>query len=489
MPLVRNVLLDNSQGSCMKISSRFLRSVGTGLAGATVLLIGGTAAAQGLPTAVVDTDYYFNGAPDPAKATLGKNLFWDKLLSGQNDVSCGTCHNPQTGTSDALSLGLGAGAIGTAQMRSAHAAKNRIVRNALSLYNLGAKEFVNFNNDGDLETNTDGTFKTPAGTLPNPSLVTDLDNISAAQVLFPLMAAREQAGLDSANPLSACALNGDFTCTWNLYLDKIRAVPGYLPLFQAAYPTITSTADIKINHVANAIAAYELVAFRSDDSPFDAYLRGDTSAMSPKAVNGMNLFYGAANCSSCHSGKFQTDHKFWAVAMPQIGPGRRDGTNGADDGRIRNTLKQADRHKYKTPSLRNVALTGPWSHAGAYTSLEAVVRHHLDPVNSLNNYDTTQALLPPVPLNSTVVTMNFKEHSNVTKRTTRGSSNQATPVALSDTQVGEIMAFLHALTGESALNTAGLIPHTVPSGIPVADGAPWPATTAATATTAKKSTR
>jgi cytochrome c peroxidase len=451
-----------------------------------MLLLSGLSSAQVLPAPVVDSDYYFNGAPAPAKVALGKNLFWDKLLSGQNDVSCGTCHNPQTGTSDGLSLGLGAGAIGTSQMRSAHLATNRIVRNALSLYNLGAKEFTNFNNDGDLETNTDGTFKTPAGTLPNAALVTDLDNISAAQVLFPLMAAREQAGLDRNNPLTACALDGDFNCTWNLYLDKIRAVPGYLPLFQAAYPTIVSAADIKINHVANAIAAYELAAFRSDDSPFDAYLRGDTTAMSPKAVNGMNLFYGAAGCSGCHSGKFQTDHKFWSVAMPQIGPGRRDGTTGPDEGRVRNTRNTADRFKYKTPSLRNVALTGPWSHAGAYTTLEGVVRHHLNPVSALNSYNTAQALPPPIPANANVAVVDFREHNNVTKRNARAASNQATPVTLSETQIGEIMAFLHALTGESALNTVGLIPQTVPSGIPVADGAPWPA---AATTATKKTTR
>lgn len=456
------------------------RTLTVALAGAALGLHAGASLAQTLPAPVVDSDYYFNGAPSAAKVALGKNLFWDKLLSGQNDVSCGTCHNPQMGTSDSLSLGLGASALGTGLTRSANAARNRIVRNALSLYNLGAKEFTVFNNDGDLTLNTDGTFKTPAGTLPNASLVTGLDNISAAQVLFPLMAAREQAGIDPANPLSACALANDFTCTWNLYLEKIRAVPGYLPLFQAADPTIATSADIKINHVANAIAAYELVAFRSDDSPFDRYLRGDTSAMSPKAVAGMNLFYGEAGCSSCHSGKFQTDHKFWAIAMPQIGPGRRDGVGGKDDGRFRNTRLAGDRHKYKTPSLRNVALTGPWSHAGAYTTLEAVVRHHLDPVASLNAYNPSQAILPGVPLNPQVAVFDFKEHNDPVARAARAATNQLAPRAMTDEQVDQIIAFLHALTGDSALNSAGKIPLTVPSGIPVADGAPWPVSATAT---------
>lgn len=427
------------------------------------------AVADTLPAPVVNTDYFYNGAPPANKVLLGKNLFWDKLLSGNNDISCATCHNPQFGTGDSLSLPIGSGGDGGGMLRVANTATNRIVRNALSLYNDGAREFTAFGNDGDVILNLDGTFNTPAGTLPNSTLVSGLDNQLATQALFPLTAAREQTGTDPANPISACALANDLACVWNLYLDKVRAVPAYVDLFKQVYPKITSASGIKINHVVNAIAAYQTVSFRSDDSPFDKHLRGDTSAMSDKAIAGMNLFYGSAGCSSCHSGVFQTDHDFHAIAAPQIGPGRRDGVGGKDDGRFRHTLDPADRHKYKTPSLRNVVLTGPWTHAGAYTTLEGVIRHHLDPVTSLNNYDTTQAILPPFPTNSNVAIIDFKEQNDLTARAARAATNELAPISLTDDQVDELMAFMYALTGDSALNFKDKIPLTVLSGLPVAD--------------------
>jgi cytochrome c peroxidase len=254
-----------------------------------------------------------------------------------------------------------------------------------------------------------------------------------------------------------------------MYVDKLKAVPAYVDLFKQVYPSeIASAADIKINHAVNAIAAYQTVAFRSDDSPFDDYLRGDTSAMSDKAIAGMNLFYGSAGCSSCHSGVFQTDHKFHSIAAPQIGPGRRDGVGGKDDGRFRNSRNAADKFKYKTPSLRNVVMTGPWTHAGAYTTLEGVIRHHLDPVTALNNYDTSQAVLPKFA-NSQVAAIDFKEWNDLTARAARAASSELAPMPLTDSEVEELIAFMHALTGKTVLEFKNKIPMKVLSGLPVAD--------------------
>jgi cytochrome c peroxidase len=101
----------------------------------------------------------------------------------------------------------------------------------------------------------------------------------------------------------------------------------------------------------------------------------------------MRLFCGEAGCSRCHSGKFQTDHQFHAIAMPQIRPGKGDGANGSywratghksfleDFGRGRVTVRPEDNYRFRTPSLRNVFLAGPRGHDGAYGSLEEVVRH------------------------------------------------------------------------------------------------------------------
>jgi cytochrome c peroxidase len=249
----------------------------------------------------------------------------------------------------------------------------------------------------------------------------------------------------------------------------VKAVPAYVDLFRQVYPTITSASGIRINHLVNALAAYQTVAFRSDDSPFDRYLRGDTLAMSAKAVAGMNLFYGAAGCSTCHAGVFQTDRSFHSIAAPQIGPGRRDGLGGRDEGRMRNTNNPADKYKYKTPTLRNVVLSGPWTHAGAYTSLEAVIRHHLNPAVALNAYDTTQAILPPIPNNPDVASTDFKEWKDLNARAARAASSELGPMSLTDEQVGQLVAFMYALTGDSAYSFKDKIPLTVPSGLPVSD--------------------
>ncbi|HBC55680.1 MAG TPA: hypothetical protein DCZ03_00815 [Gammaproteobacteria bacterium] len=70
--------------------------------------------------------------------------------------------------------------------------------------------------------------------------------------------------------------------------------------------------------------------------------------------------------------------------MPQIGPGRGNGLDGHDDfGREQVTGDPADRYKFRTPSLRNVALNAPYGHAGAFDSLRAVVEHHIDTLNSI----------------------------------------------------------------------------------------------------------
>jgi cytochrome c peroxidase len=185
----------------------------------------------------------------------------------------------------------------------------------------------------------------------------------------------------------------------------------------------------------------------------------------------MRLFYGAAGCSDCHSGRFQTDHQFHAIAMPQIGPGKGDNlpgfTDGRDDfGRERVTGDTSDRFKFRTPSLRNVALSGPWGHSGAYESLEAVVRHHLDPVNSLLSYDESQLDLPKrADLDAIdLVVMNDPARVGAI-----ASASDLSARNLNDVNLERLMDFLHALTDPASLDVRHTIPRTVPSGLPVFD--------------------
>jgi len=226
-----------------------------------------------------------------------------------------------------------------------------VPRNSPALFNLGATRLTRLFHDGRV-AGVPGGFLFPAGSeLPD-----GLDSALAGQAMFPVTSPTEMAGQPPENEVAEAAAAGDLTEAWALLADRLRVLPDYVSLFGEAYGI--GPDEITFVHAANAIAAHEAAAFRSDDSPFDRYLSGDAAAMSTAAMRGMRLFYGGAGCAVCHAGPFQTDHDFHAIAMPQIGPGKGDGPSGRDDfGRERVTGLAEDRFKFRTPSLRNVALT------------------------------------------------------------------------------------------------------------------------------------
>ena len=462
-----------------------------------------------LPAPVTDADYYENGAPSSEKVELGRLLFFDKILSGNKNISCATCHHPDQGTSDGLSLGFGEGPSGLGPKRTPgttehDAIHERVPRNAPALFNLGAREFSVMFHDGRVEADTVGYYKGGFITPAKWKLPTGLDNVLAAQAMFPVTSATEMAGQKGENPVAdAISLNkaAGPTGVWAILAKRLQGIPEYVDLFQAAFPDqVSAKEDITMILAANAIAAFEATAFRADNSAFDQYLRQERT-LSPEALRGMDLFYGKAQCSTCHAGQFQTDHDFHAIAMPQIGPGKSDGFDPTyweatgqrafleDFGRGRVTVKDEDQFKFRTPSLRNVAITGPWGHAGAYPTLEAVVRHHLNPISALEQYQTDMDVLPP--LNTALETFSngpqlkhriisqqrFDDFiqrdtwvlNNDVLRDRIAAANELDPVYISDGDVGDLLAFLENLTDSSSLELASLVPARVPSGLPVDD--------------------
>jgi cytochrome c peroxidase len=351
----------------------------------------------------------------------------------------------------------------------------RVPRNAPAVFNLGAREFTRLFHDGrvELDPARPSGHASPAGDdLPHA-----LDGPLAVQAMFPVTSGTEMAGQPGENPVADAAAAGHLAGpggVWDLLAQRLRAVPEYVELFRLAYDEVDAAEDIDFVLAANAIAAFESAAWRADDSPFDRYLRGDVQALSGRAVRGLRLFYGKAGCSSCHAGPFQTDHSFHAIAMPQLGPGKGHGLDGREDhGRAAISGDPADLHAFRTPSLRNVALTGPWGHGGAYTSLEAVLRHHLDPIGSLESYDTDQARLPSRP---DLDAHDWAVHSEPARRALIASSNELEPVSLREEELDELLGFLHALTDPSSLDLFGDVPERVPSGLPLSDlgGGPEP---------------
>ena len=424
----------------------------------------------GMPNAVSDADYR---PLDADQVELGKLLFHDKILSGNQNISCATCHNMLTDTSDGLSLPVGEGGLGLGPAREVGFGSDRIhervPRNAPHVFNIGAFEFDVMMHDGRIAADPDAPsgFNTPAG----DDLMHGLDSTVAAQACFPVTSFAEMAGQPGENIVANYSFQGDFPKLWAYLAKRVALVPEYADMFAEVYDDVQVPQDITYTHIANAIAAYESAVGRADDSPFDQYLRGDTGAMSPNAIEGMTLFYGKAGCASCHSGPFQTNHEFAAIAMPQIGPGKGHNQagyiDGYDDlGRGGQFGIPEDNFKFRIPSLRNVELTGPWGHSGAYTTLEGVVRHHLDPVNALYNYDQRQAVLP---YDDELTEGDFLIMNTPERVAGIAAANELAPIDLTDREVDRVIDFLHSLTDHQSIDVRWAIPLRVPSGLPVYD--------------------
>jgi cytochrome c peroxidase len=403
-------------------------------------------------------------ASDPALVRLGEALFYDRILSGNRDTACATCHHPLLHTGDGLSLGFGTGTAGLGPERAHMPGRPFIPRNAPDLFNRGDAGFGVMFWDGRVILKRDGTLITPAGDALPPGLASAL----AAQAMFPVTSEAEMRGMigdldvfgadNTLALLNDRSLEPDYAAIWDALMDRLLAIPEYVTLFERAYPA-TSPDDMGFEHAANAIAAYEAAAFMSLNSPWDRYLGGDDTALSDNEKRGAMLFYGNAGCSNCHSGPLMTDQQFHNMAIPQIGPGKEEEAP-EDYGRGRETGQLADRYRFRTPPLRNVALTGPYMHNGAYTSLEAAVRHIIGPGSGLSLYNPAQ-LTPELQ----AAVWNGAAMQAALLAALDPLSRTDTP--LSDDDFNDLLAFLRALTDPEIIDMSALIPDFVPSGLPV----------------------
>ena len=429
------------------------------LLASAALFIAGPALGDGFPT--FDVTFPKINAP---QIELGQLLFYDPILSGNKSVSCATCHHPKFNTTDGVSLGVGDGGIGLGPDRKIdanNAPEHRIPRNAPALFNLGASEFTSFFQDGRLEadaTRASG-IRTPLGS----EMEAGFANLLSAQTMFPVLSAAEMAGHYSENDVARAVRMGVLTGpggAWDILAKRVENIPEYRAKFT---PLIGAETPVHFTDISDAIAAFVDFEWRAVNSPFDQFLRNGT-ALSAQASAGMALFYGDAGCGDCHAGLFQTDHDFHAIAMPQIGPGKAAGfeNHQRDVGRMGVTGNLTDAYAFRTPSLRNVAHTGPYGHAGAYSDLEDAIRHHLDPVAALKNYDPTFATLP-----AGFGSDDFGVLGNADDQDAIAAANSLVSSSLNADEMREIIAFLNALTDKASLKGALGIPASVPSGLPI----------------------
>ena len=265
-----------------------------------------------------------------AKVRLGRALFYDKRLSIDESMSCSTCHQQSRAFTDGERTHLGVNGLPGN-------------RNAMTLTNVA---FF------------------PSYTWANPT-VKSLEK----QMLIPLF---------GDHPLEM-----GMTGHEDELFSRLAHDPDYPREFSQAFPVENGRIDLRT--IAQAIAAFERTLL-SFDSPYDHYKRGQPNAISAPAKRGEGLFFSERlECYHCHDGVNFTDNDkqegqaFEERGFHNTGLYNEDG-NGAykpwDHGLRDVTSNPEDEGAFRTPTLRNVAVTGPYMHDGSLPTLEAVIRQH-----------------------------------------------------------------------------------------------------------------
>ena len=161
-----------------------------------------------------------------------------------------------------------------------------------------------------------------------------------------------------------------------------------------------------------------------------------------------------------------SDQMFYALGLPPFGPGRtrRFDPEVRDVGRMAESDALEDAYRFRTPMLRNVALTSPYGHNGAYPDLEGIIRQHLDPSRSWEFWRQEMAALPAVPWVSKIDFVVWQDQRELDRQQ---QALDIKKVDLSDDEIRELVEFLGSLTGKGIGTPPFGVPERVPSGLPI----------------------
>jgi cytochrome c peroxidase len=398
-------------------------------------------------------------AQDPALVELGRALFFDKELSGNRDVSCGTCHHPATSLGDALPLSVGTGGTGVGPGRTPGAGRQFLPRSAPSLLNSGLGAPYLFW-DGRLSGAWPGTVRIEGG----PVLPSGIPSALVAQAMLPVVTRNEMLGdpgdTDAAGNPNELALfpSGQETEIWQAIMRRLLAYPEYVALFDAAFPGKPTNA-LRFEDAALALAAFQRQAFTMTRTPFDRYLDRDNAALTAQQKRGAALFFGAAQCGSCHNGPFLGGQSFANVGAPQLGPGGQKAPP-LDLGRGELEDHEFYRFAFRVTPLRNIELTAPYMHSGAYATLEDVVQHYDNVPRALRSYDVSR--------HAPALSDSYHgDDATVDDVLATLDHRVRAPLDLTEEQMDDLVAFLKSLTDPAARDLRSLVPSRVPSGLPV----------------------
>jgi len=259
----------------------------------------------------------------PERVKLGKLLFSDPILSGTRTRSCASCHQPGKGFADGL------------QKPFALDNKTQLLRNTPTLYNSGYQTSQFYDSRADI-----------------------LEN----QLTEVVHNQEEMKG------------------SLKKSVEDLNKSPTYTALFKSAYPA--EKTPLNTYTIANAIASY-VRSLQSLNSRFDEYMRGDETTLTKEEKKGFNLFTGKAKCATCHfiplfNGvvpPFYAETESEVLGVPKT-KDKNPATLDGDVGKYDFLPSEIYKYAFKTPTLRNIALTGPYMHNGVYTTLEEVMEFY-----------------------------------------------------------------------------------------------------------------
>ncbi len=310
-----------------------------GLLAASVLVVGmiefpedrppagysnGNPGSGGLRLAFPAMNQRANNPTTPEKTELGRLLFFDPVLSGDNTQSCATCHHPDLGFSDGQFTSIGVGGRGTGKDRTGGKV---LRRNAPTIWN-AAYSFKLF---------WDGRAK-------------DLED----QARSPITAADEM----NQKPEEL--------------VEELKKIPDYVAMFDKVFGGANGSA-VTFENVTNAVAAFERTLV-SNHSAFDRYVAGDSTALTAEQRRGLTLFRSLkTRCFECHGFPTFANPDFKVIGVPpMMGQYRQPD----DLGRAEIEGGEPYKHAFKVPTLRNIALTAPYMHNGRFLTLEDVVNFY-----------------------------------------------------------------------------------------------------------------
>jgi cytochrome c peroxidase len=479
---------------------------------------------------------------DQAKADLGRMIFFDKALGLHKSNSCSGCHSPTTGLGDTQSIAIG---IQSNDIVGPDRKGPRNQRRTPTVVNTAFYPALMWNGrfssaSGNPFDNSKGfVFPDPEGTYSFVGNEPHIRHLLVAQAHIPFTELPEMAGFTGAaatgvplcqftlpksapSPMQAksgavksvsvqrqrlfnfaaapdfCQFDdGQGTALPRKFPDsdylnapirhkvmqEINLIENYRSLFGAVYPSVKSGNTIEFWMIGQALAEFQMLQTYAN-APIDRFARGERTALSAPAKRGAILFFGKAQCVSCHAVKGQSnemfsDFKMHNAGVPQIAPifgkltgnvpfrdesGTLSSIGKLDLGQWEFTGNDDDKFKFRTSPLRNVALQPTYFHNGAFTRLSDALRFHVDTLRLAKSYDPATA----------GVAQDLKKGIGADDPTDRVLTTLSPalrkPLALSPDEFDSLLAFLtQGLTDNRAKpdNLMKLIPPSLPSGAKV----------------------